>query len=64
MTTTRRHATPIPSSKKIVTTLGELIAAAYASSEGAGRARAERAALLLTQSGLARRYGRQLRFVR
>ena len=61
---TRRHATRTPSSKTIVTTLGELIAAAYASSRGSGRARAERAALLLTAPTLARRFSRQLQFVR
>jgi hypothetical protein len=61
---TRRHANPTRTSKITVTTLGELIAAAYEVSEGAGRQRAERAALLLADSSLARRCSRQLRFVR
>jgi hypothetical protein len=60
---TRRHATPIRS-KTTTITLGELIAAAYDVSEGAGPQRAERAARLLADSSLARRCSRRLRFVR
>ena len=59
-----RHASATPTSKTIVTTLGELIAAAYAASDGSGRERAERAALLLTHPSVARRCSRQVRFVR
>jgi hypothetical protein len=61
---TRRHAAPSPSIKTTVTTLGDLIAAAYDVSEGSGLERAERAARLLTASLRAGRCGRRLRFVR
>jgi hypothetical protein len=61
---TRRHPAPTRLSKKIVMTLGDLIAAAYEVSEGLGRQRAERAAMLLAGSSLSRRCSRQLRFVR
>lgn len=61
---TRRHAAPTPSPKTTVTTLGDLIAAAYDASEGSGRERAERAARLLTASQLAGRCSRRIRFVR
>lgn len=60
---TRRHTDPTPTSKTTVTTLGDLIAAAYDVSEGAGLERAERAARLLTALPLARR-SRRIRFVR
>ncbi len=50
--------------RKIVTTLGDLIAAAYEAAEGFGPQREERAAVLLSRSPLARRMNRQLRFVR
>jgi hypothetical protein len=50
--------------KRIVTTLGDLISAAYDASEGFGMQRLERAADLLTRSPLARRMSRQLQFVR
>jgi hypothetical protein len=50
--------------KKIVTTIGELIAAAYEATDGLGTQRIERAAMLLSASPLARRLNRQLRFVR
>lgn len=61
---TRRHAGPSASSKTTVTTLGDLIAAAYDASEGSGAERSEGAARLLTASLLARRCSRRLRFVR
>jgi hypothetical protein len=61
---TPRHAAPTSLPKKIVMTLGDLIAAAYEASDGFGRQRAERAAALLTLSPLARRCSRQLLFVR
>jgi hypothetical protein len=51
-------------SKRILTTLGDLISAAYDASEGFGSQRLERAADLLTRSPLARRMSRQLYFVR
>lgn len=50
--------------RRIVTTLGDLICAAYDASEGFGSQRLERAAVLLSSSPLARRMSRQLRFVR
>ncbi len=59
-----RRATVIRLPRKIVTTLGDLIAAAYDAAGGFGQQREERAAVLLTQSPLARRLNRQLRFVR
>ena len=61
---TPRTAASTKLPKKIVTTLGDLIAAAYDVSAGFGRQRMERAAVLLTESSLARSYSRQLRFVR
>jgi hypothetical protein len=61
---TPTRAVPPRLSKKIVTTLGDLIAAAYEASEGFGRERAERAARLLAESAWARRCSRQLQFVR
>ncbi len=60
---TSRHAAANRLSKKIVM-LGDLIAAAYEASEGFGRQRAERAAMLLAESSLARRCSRHLQFVR
>jgi hypothetical protein len=60
---TRRHATATRLPKKIVTTLGELIAAAYGVTAGSGLQRAERAAVLL-ETSVARRCSRQLRFTR
>ncbi|MFL5273971.1 MAG: hypothetical protein ACJ79R_00310 [Anaeromyxobacteraceae bacterium] len=50
--------------KKIVTTIGDLIVAAYEAADGFGTQRTERAAVLLSASPLARRLNRQLRFVR
>ena len=62
---TPRHGRPTTRrSKKIVTTLGELIAAAYGAADGDRRQRWERAAMLLTESPLARRFSRRLLFVR
>ena len=50
--------------KRIVTTLGELISAAYEAADGPGkRQRLERAAGILSAPELARRMSRQLRFV-
>ncbi len=61
---TPRRAAPSRFSKKFAITLGDLIAAAYEASEGFGRERAERAARLLGEFWLARRYSRRLQFVR
>jgi hypothetical protein len=61
--TTRRHAVAkMP--RRIVTTLGDLISAAYENADGFGLQRIERAARILTASPLARRLSRQLEFVR
>ncbi len=51
-------------SSRIVTTLGDLITAAYEATDGLGTQRLERAAALLSASPLARRMSRQLQFVR
>jgi hypothetical protein len=49
--------------KKIVTTLGDLVSAAYDAADGFGRQRIERAARILSAPELARRMNRQLKFV-
>jgi hypothetical protein len=59
----RRHAVArIP--KKIATTLGDLISAAYEAADGLGWEREERAAVLLASTPIARRLSRHLYFVR
>ncbi len=50
--------------KKIVTTLGDLISAAYEAADGFGKQKVERAAEILTDTAVARRLSRQLLFVR
>ncbi len=50
--------------RRMVTTIGDLISAAYEAADGFGTDRIERAAELLTSSPLARRLSRQLQFVR
>jgi hypothetical protein len=61
--TTRRNAvTKLP--RRVVTTLGDLISAAYEAADGFGTERLERAADILSRSPLARCMSRQLRFVR
>ena len=60
---TPRQPAPAKLPKKIVMTLGDLVAAAYEASEGFGRQRAERAARLLAESALGR-CSRQFLFVR
>jgi hypothetical protein len=50
--------------KQVVTTLGDLISAAYEAADGFGNQRLERAAVLLSCSPLARRMSRHLQFVR
>lgn len=50
--------------RRIVTTLGDLVSAAYDAADGFGLQRLERAAEILTDSPLARRLSRQLQFVR
>jgi hypothetical protein len=61
---TPRRSSQTSLSKKIRTTLGDLIAAAYDASEGFGWQRTERAAILVAQTSRARRCSRQLLFVR
>ena len=51
-------------SKRIVTTLGDLISAAYDAADGFGKQKVERAAEILTATPVARRLSRQLQFVR
>ncbi len=50
--------------RRIVTTLGDLISAAYDAADGFGKYKMERTAAILTASPLARRLSRQLQFVR
>ena len=60
--TSRREAVArLP--RKFVTTLGDLISAAYEAADGFGSQKLERAAELLSSSQLARRMNRQLRFL-
>lgn len=58
----RRNATPLKRSRRMATTVGELIAAAYRSAYGKGREREKRAAALLTAPAMARRLSRRLAF--
>ncbi len=60
----RDHRSNAKTPKRIVTTLGDLISAAYEAADGFGLQRLERAAEILTESPLARRLSRQLQFVR
>jgi hypothetical protein len=53
-----------PMPKRIVTTIGDLISAAYDAADGFGSQRLERAARILTATPMARRMSRQLQFVR
>ncbi len=55
-----KHRTP----RRLVTTLGELISAAYEAVPGFGAARVERARTLLTRSPLARHLSPHVEFVR
>ncbi len=50
--------------RRLVTTLGELIAAAYETAPGMGAQRIERALTLLTRSPLARHMSPHVEFVR
>jgi hypothetical protein len=64
MKKTSRRAAVVRLPRKVVTTLGDLISAAYDAADGFGAQKLERAAVLLSSSPLARRMNRQLRFVR
>ncbi|HTT70002.1 MAG TPA: hypothetical protein VMG32_02170 [Anaeromyxobacteraceae bacterium] len=61
-TSRRASVTKLPS--RIVVSLGDLICAAYEAADGFGRQRVERAAVILSDAGLARRMSRHLQFVR
>lgn len=52
------------SSKRIATTVGELLSAVWEAAPGIGLARAQRAAVLIAVSPLARRASRTIQFVR
>ncbi len=60
----RRNRTTAKLPRRIVTTIGDLVSAAYDAADGFGMDRLERAAEILTDSPLARRLSRQLQFVR
>ncbi|HEX9052507.1 MAG TPA: hypothetical protein VF841_18415 [Anaeromyxobacter sp.] len=57
---TAKHGTP----RRLVTTLGDLISAAYEAVPGMGTQRMERALRLLTRSPLARHISPHVEFVR
>ena len=63
MKTTRRRSVN-KASKRIVTTLGDLISAAYEAVPGMGDKKIERALTLLTRSPLARHLNPHVEFVR
>ena len=60
----RNQRRRIPSPRRIVTTLGELVSVAYEAVPGLGRDRRERALFLLTRSPLARQLVPHVEFVR
>ena len=63
-TRTRSQGTTPSVPRKLVTTLGELISAAYEAAPGLGTQRLERALTLLTRSPLARHMSPHVEFVR
>ena len=60
----RRSSRKTNASRRLVTTLGELISAAYEAVPGFGDQRRERALTLLTRSPLARHISPHVEFVR
>jgi hypothetical protein len=60
----RKDANKHPAPRRLVTTLGELISAAYDAVPGMGTQRIERALRLLTRSPLARHISPHVEFVR
>ncbi|WP_242340995.1 MULTISPECIES: hypothetical protein [Anaeromyxobacter] len=60
----RRRSEKSTATRRLVTTLGELISAAYESVPGMGDQRLERALELLTRSPLARHMNPHVEFVR
>jgi hypothetical protein len=63
-TTKARRRSVNKASKRIVTTLGDLISAAYEAVPGMGDKKIERALTLLTRSPLARHLNPHVEFVR
>jgi len=63
-TQTRRTAPPRRTPRALVTTLGELISAAYEAVPGAPAQKLEKALALLTRSPLARQINPHVQFVR
>ena len=61
---TRRRISVTKLPKRIVTTIGDLVSAAYEAADGFGAERLDHAAEILTRSPLARRLSRHLQFVR
>ncbi len=64
MPTKNRRNTSKRSNRRLVTTLGDLISAAYEAVPGMGAQRLERALTLLTRSPLARHISPHVEFVR
>ncbi len=64
MPTKNRRNTSKRSNRRLVTTLGDLISAAYEAVPGFGPQRTERARALLTRSPLARHLSPHVEFVR
>ena len=64
MPTKNRRNTSKRSNRRLVTTLGDLISAAYEAVPGMGTQRIERALTLLTRSPLARHISPHVEFVR
>ena len=60
----RRNSARQPAPHRLVTTLGEVISAAYEAVPGMGAQRVELALALLTRSPLARHMSPHVRFVR
>ena len=60
----RRSSARQSAPHRLVTTLGDVISAAYEAVPGAGRQRVERALALLTRSPLARHMSPHVKFVR
>ncbi len=62
-TTTRKRSPRVLSPRRLVTTLGDLVTAAYDAADGFGEKRLERAKIILTRSPLARAMSPHVRFV-
>jgi hypothetical protein len=60
----RKNRAKRPAPRRLVTTLGELISAAYDAVPGMGAQRLERALTLLTRSPLARHISPHVEFIR